>query len=266
MQPLPPGSTIGILGGGQLGRMLALAAARLGFKCHIYNDATGPACDVAARRNARRASTTRRSLQASRAPSTSSPTSSRTCRSRPPPRWSASRRCGRACKALQVSQDRLEEKRFVSGLGLPVAPFAAIAERAGFRSGAARRAIARDPEDAAPRLRRQGAGPRCEPQPSCRPHSPRSARARPRSRPWSTSNARSRSCSCAASTARRASTTSRVNRHEGGILRTSTVPCDLPAAHQARAREIAAGHRRRPSTTSACWRWRCSTSGAAPSR
>jgi 5-(carboxyamino)imidazole ribonucleotide synthase len=33
--PLPPGSTIGILGGGQLGRMLALAAARLGVKTHI---------------------------------------------------------------------------------------------------------------------------------------------------------------------------------------------------------------------------------------
>ena len=29
--PLPPGSTIGILGGGQLGRMLAMAASRLGF-------------------------------------------------------------------------------------------------------------------------------------------------------------------------------------------------------------------------------------------
>jgi len=28
---LPPGSMIGVLGGGQLGRMLALAAARLGF-------------------------------------------------------------------------------------------------------------------------------------------------------------------------------------------------------------------------------------------
>ena len=38
--PLPPGSTIGILGGGQLGRMLALAAARLGFKTHIYSDET----------------------------------------------------------------------------------------------------------------------------------------------------------------------------------------------------------------------------------
>ena len=34
---LPPGSTIGILGGGQLGRMMALAAARLGYKCHILD-------------------------------------------------------------------------------------------------------------------------------------------------------------------------------------------------------------------------------------
>ena len=34
---LPPGSTIGIIGGGQLGRMMALAAARLGYKCHIYD-------------------------------------------------------------------------------------------------------------------------------------------------------------------------------------------------------------------------------------
>jgi 5-(carboxyamino)imidazole ribonucleotide synthase len=34
---LPPGSTIGILGGGQLGRMMALAAARFGYKCHIFD-------------------------------------------------------------------------------------------------------------------------------------------------------------------------------------------------------------------------------------
>ena len=34
---LPPESTIGILGGGQLGRMMALAAARLGYKCHILD-------------------------------------------------------------------------------------------------------------------------------------------------------------------------------------------------------------------------------------
>src|SRR5262245_32174936 len=49
--PLPPGSTIGILGGGQLGRMLAMAAAELGFRVHIYNDeASCPAFDVAAGR------------------------------------------------------------------------------------------------------------------------------------------------------------------------------------------------------------------------
>jgi 5-(carboxyamino)imidazole ribonucleotide synthase len=36
MKTLPPGSTIGILGGGQLGRMLSMAAARLGYRCHIY--------------------------------------------------------------------------------------------------------------------------------------------------------------------------------------------------------------------------------------
>ncbi len=37
-KPVPPGGTIGIIGGGQLGRMLALAAARLGLKALIYND------------------------------------------------------------------------------------------------------------------------------------------------------------------------------------------------------------------------------------
>ena len=37
-KPVPPGGVIGIIGGGQLGRMLALAAARLGLKAAIYND------------------------------------------------------------------------------------------------------------------------------------------------------------------------------------------------------------------------------------
>ncbi|HVY12281.1 MAG TPA: 5-(carboxyamino)imidazole ribonucleotide synthase [Alphaproteobacteria bacterium] len=47
MKTLPPGSTIGILGGGQLARMTALAAARLGYKTHIYTaGADEPACQV----------------------------------------------------------------------------------------------------------------------------------------------------------------------------------------------------------------------------
>jgi 5-(carboxyamino)imidazole ribonucleotide synthase len=46
---LAPGATIGILGGGQLGRMTALAAARLGFRCHVFCPETdAPASHVAA--------------------------------------------------------------------------------------------------------------------------------------------------------------------------------------------------------------------------
>ena len=48
--PLPPGSTVGILGGGQLGRMLALAAARLGFDTAILTpNAQDSALRVAAK-------------------------------------------------------------------------------------------------------------------------------------------------------------------------------------------------------------------------
>ena len=50
MSPLRPGSTIGIIGGGQLGRMLSMAAAQLGYRCHIYApEVSGPAADVSAR-------------------------------------------------------------------------------------------------------------------------------------------------------------------------------------------------------------------------
>ncbi|MDH5531134.1 MAG: 5-(carboxyamino)imidazole ribonucleotide synthase, partial [Paracoccaceae bacterium] len=49
-ETLPSGATIGILGGGQLGRMLAVAAARLGYKTHIYEPgANPPAADTAHR-------------------------------------------------------------------------------------------------------------------------------------------------------------------------------------------------------------------------
>ena len=49
MKTLPPGSTIGILGGGQLGRMLSVAAAQLGYRCHIYApDAGSVAAEVSA--------------------------------------------------------------------------------------------------------------------------------------------------------------------------------------------------------------------------
>lgn len=122
---LAPGATIGILGSGQLGRMLAIAAARLGFTCHIYADTTGPAFDVAA------ASTVGpyedlgkiRSFAESvdvvtyefeNVPLGAAAAASAVAPVRPGPR------------ALEVAQDRLVEKRFVDELGIRVAPFANI--------------------------------------------------------------------------------------------------------------------------------------------
>ena len=52
-EPLPPGSRIGILGGGQLGRMLAMAAARLGMRTHVFE----PAADAPAAQGASTATT-----------------------------------------------------------------------------------------------------------------------------------------------------------------------------------------------------------------
>jgi 5-(carboxyamino)imidazole ribonucleotide synthase len=44
---IPPGSTIGIVGGGQLGRMIAIAAAQLGYRIHVFApEASGPASEV----------------------------------------------------------------------------------------------------------------------------------------------------------------------------------------------------------------------------
>src|SRR5438105_4515659 len=49
VEGVAPGSTIGIVGGGQLGRMLAIAAAQLGYKCHVFDPHEHPpAADVAA--------------------------------------------------------------------------------------------------------------------------------------------------------------------------------------------------------------------------
>jgi 5-(carboxyamino)imidazole ribonucleotide synthase len=49
MTPLPPGSNIGIIGGGQLGRMLGVAAAQLGYRTHVYApEQSGPAADTCA--------------------------------------------------------------------------------------------------------------------------------------------------------------------------------------------------------------------------
>lgn len=128
--PLAPGSTIGILGGGQLGRMLSVAASRLGFKSHIFEPgANPPAADVA-----HRVTTAPYEDEAALTAFADTvdvityefeniPTSAldllETLRPIHPGR-----------EALRISQDRLTEKAFLTDLGLAVAPYADVSDAA----------------------------------------------------------------------------------------------------------------------------------------
>lgn len=123
---LAAGSVIGILGGGQLGRMLSVAAARLGYKTHIFEPAPNPpAADVA------HALTTAGydDLEALKRFAQSCDLITFEFENIPAPALevlSKTRPLFPDQRALETSQDRLTEKTFLSGLGLQTAPFAAI--------------------------------------------------------------------------------------------------------------------------------------------
>src|SRR5512139_165979 len=125
---LPPGSTIGILGGGQLARMLALAGARLGLKSHVFSPVPDdPAFDVCAAHT--RADFLDEAALAAFAeavdvvtyefenvPARTAEVLEAHCPVRPNP------------KILALTQDRLVEKEFVRGLGAATADFADVGD------------------------------------------------------------------------------------------------------------------------------------------
>jgi len=122
---IPPGETIGILGGGQLGRMLAMAAAQLGYRCHIYApEADSVAAEVSAQftcagwDNAAAMARFAADCAVVTYEFENVPVGPLAALGETPllahPR------------ALQTAQDRLSEKRFVEGLGGRPAPFASV--------------------------------------------------------------------------------------------------------------------------------------------
>jgi 5-(carboxyamino)imidazole ribonucleotide synthase len=123
---LPLGATIGILGGGQLGRMLSLAASRLGFKTHIYcPDPDSPAFEVTPHKTVAAYDDEEALLAFAGAVNVV------TYEFENVPAATAEFLHGPAIlrpfrDVLAVSQDRLAEKSFISGLGIPVAPHRAI--------------------------------------------------------------------------------------------------------------------------------------------
>jgi len=125
-KPLPTGSTIGILGGGQLGRMLSVAAARLGFKTVIFEPGGDCPASHVANYHLQADYTDEDALKKFAASVDvityefeNIPTSALDLLEPLKPI-----RPGR--EALRVSQDRLTEKTFLTDLGLSVAPFADI--------------------------------------------------------------------------------------------------------------------------------------------
>ncbi len=123
---IAPGATIGILGGGQLGRMLALAAAAVGYRVHVFApEAEQPAADVAA-------FATRADYADSAAlDAFAAAVDVVTYEFENVPLAAVARLSPRVpvrpgARALEVAQDRLAEKRFVAGLGGATAPFRAV--------------------------------------------------------------------------------------------------------------------------------------------
>ncbi|HKX90537.1 MAG TPA: 5-(carboxyamino)imidazole ribonucleotide synthase [Sphingopyxis sp.] len=127
---LPPGSTIGILGGGQLGRMLAVAAAQLGYKVHVYApDAESVAAEVTAHHS--QAAWDDEPRLAAFAAACDVVTYEFENVPVDTVRFLTGHVAVRPGAAgLKIAQDRLEEKSFVAGLGGRPAPFAAVPDRA----------------------------------------------------------------------------------------------------------------------------------------
>ena len=127
---LPLGATIGILGGGQLGRMLSLAASRLGFKTHIYcPDKDSPAFEVTPHKTVAAyddhaalgkfaALVDVITYEFENVPSGTAEFLAPLKPLRP------------GANALTVSQDRLAEKSFIAAADIPVAPHRAVRDAA----------------------------------------------------------------------------------------------------------------------------------------
>lgn len=127
MTALPPGSTIGILGGGQLGRMMALAAAELGFDVHILSPEQDAVAGRVAARTIVAAYEDEAALAAFAAGVDVVTFEFENVPARTAELLAASGKPVRpGPRALAVAQDRLIEKTAFRDLGIGTAPFAAV--------------------------------------------------------------------------------------------------------------------------------------------
>ncbi|KJZ30876.1 phosphoribosylaminoimidazole carboxylase [Paracoccus sp. S4493] len=212
--------TIGILGGGQLGRMLSAAASRLGLRCHIFEPGAAPAGDVAWRvttapyEDEAALRSFAESVDVITYEFENVPTSALDLLESLRPI-----RPGR--RALAVSQDRLTEKTFLTDIGLTVAPFADVADQ-----GALDDAIARIGRPSILKTRRMGYDGKGQVRIG---EGPADWTGAPSVLEGFVNFTAEISVIIARGTdGQVAAFDPGLNVHEGGILRTTTVPCGLP--------------------------------------
>jgi 5-(carboxyamino)imidazole ribonucleotide synthase len=127
---LAPGGIVGILGGGQLGRMIALAAAELGYRCHVFtNEADSPAVQVCA------ASTIADFTDAAALKRFAAAIDVATCEFENIPSGSVSLVAALKPvlpepRILEIAQDRLHEKDFLRSIGVETTAYREIADPA----------------------------------------------------------------------------------------------------------------------------------------
>ncbi len=127
--PLPPGAVIGLLGGGQLGRMTAIAAARLGYSTHIFTDRDpSPALEVSAR------GTVAPFDDGAALDRFSNDISVASFEFENVPLEAIRRVAARvpvypSVRALEISQDRLAEKEFLNTIGASTVAFESVHDR-----------------------------------------------------------------------------------------------------------------------------------------
>ncbi|MEO6225436.1 MAG: 5-(carboxyamino)imidazole ribonucleotide synthase [Sphingomicrobium sp.] len=234
---IAPGSTIGILGGGQLGRMLSVAAAQLGYKCHIFDPAEAPpAADVAARFT-RAEFTDAAALNAFAA---AVDVATYEFENLPvAPLAALAEKLHPGTRSLAIAQDRAVEKQFIEQCNARVAPWRAVASLAEVDAAIAElgtpvvlktrrfgydgkgQAWIRDPREAAEAFVAIGSEPAV-------------------AEAGVAFEAEFSVIVARWADGRHALWDSPENRHDDGILRRSTVPCsDIVAVQLAEAREAA---------------------------
>jgi 5-(carboxyamino)imidazole ribonucleotide synthase len=123
---LSPGATIGILGAGQLGRMLAIAALKVGLRCHIYApEPEAPAYDAASARTIA-AYDDEEALQRFAAAVDIVTFEFENVPTACVEYLSALKPVRPGARALMLTQDRLVEKNFLRDIGLETAPFIGV--------------------------------------------------------------------------------------------------------------------------------------------